>query len=323
MKVLVIGDPHFKVNNVEETNLMTEKILHLAKNNNLDFIVCLGDVLDRHESIHVSPLLRAVDFITQLSLIYPIYVLIGNHDRPNNNIYMTEQHPFTALKGQKNIYIVDSTLKQSINNFDFLFVPYVPPGRFNEAISYFSLDNIKCIFAHQEFRGAKMGAIASIVGDEWPLINPMVISGHIHEFDKLQNNIIYTGTPIQHNFSDSHKKYVFIFDFIDDATTYIQFDLGLPKKKIIKLLCSESHKINDLDPNNYYKIILTGTPEEIKLVKLSQFNLTKVKFSFKTISSSTLQNKSKLFQPSGFMNLFHERIKDDKDLLDTYQTYIK
>jgi DNA repair exonuclease SbcCD nuclease subunit len=323
MKVLVIGDPHFKINNVEETNLMSDKLINLATFHKPDFIVCLGDVLDRHESIHVSPLLRSVDFITKLSFISPIYVLIGNHDRPNNNIYMTDQHPFTALKGWKNIFIVDTSLQQNISDFNFLFVPYVPPGRFQEAISSFSLDNINCIFAHQEFKGAKMGAISSVIGDEWPSSFPLVISGHIHEFDKLQENIIYTGTPIQHNFSDSNNKYVFIFNFTINNYSFDKFDLGLPKKKIIKLPCSDSYKINDLDPSNHYKIILHGTPEEIKLVKLSNFSLPKVKFSFKTISSSQhFVNQSKNFQSSGFFKLFHERIEHYPDLHDTFKNYI-
>jgi DNA repair exonuclease SbcCD nuclease subunit len=323
MKVLVIGDPHFKINNTEETNLMTDKLLNLASLHQPDFIVCLGDVLDRHESIHVSPLLRSVDFITKLSFISPIYILIGNHDRPNNNIYLTDQHPFTALKGWKNIHIIDTPLLQKISLFNFLFVPYVPTGRFKEAISPYDLSDIKCIFAHQEFKGAKMGAIISSNGDEWSLTNPLVISGHIHEFDHLQDNIIYTGTPIQHNFSDSHKKYVFIFDFNSDSYSIEKFNLGLPKKKIVKLSCADSYKINDLNPNHHYKIVLTGTPEEIKLVKLSNFSLPKVKFTFKTLSSSqNFIHQSKSFHSQGFFKLFHDRLQKDHDLMETFKNYI-
>ncbi len=49
-------------------------------------------------------------------------------------------------------------------------VPYVPPGRFVEALNIIDNEwwkNVNCIFAHQEFYGCKMGAIESIEGDKW------------------------------------------------------------------------------------------------------------------------------------------------------------
>jgi DNA repair exonuclease SbcCD nuclease subunit len=319
MNCLVIGDPHFKINNVEDTNLMTKNIISLASQLSPDFIVCLGDVLDRHESIHVSPLLRSVEFITKLSEIAPIYILIGNHDRPNNNIYMTNEHPFSALKGWKNIFIVDTTITKNISGLNFLFVPYVPVGRFTEAINSVDLNQINYIFAHQEFKGAKMGAIKSEIGDEWDLSNPLVISGHIHEFDHLQENIIYTGTPIQHSYSDSNDKTVFMFKFSNNHYSYERFNLGLPKKKILRLSCSESHKINSLDKDTHYKIILSGTPEEIKLIKLSDFKLPNVKFAFKTISSTNIISEKSKYQSMGFINIFLEKIKNEPELYQTFQ----
>ena len=70
---LVIGDPHFKINNVRETQLMHAKICEIARARKPTFIVCLGDVLDRHETIHVSPLERASAFLHELSTIAPLY----------------------------------------------------------------------------------------------------------------------------------------------------------------------------------------------------------------------------------------------------------
>ena len=95
-----------------------------------------------------------------------------------------------------------------------MFVPYVPPGKFDDAIK--TCDDIgdikdyKCIFAHQEFYGAKMGAIISKDGDKWPLHNPLVVSGHIHDYQRPQENIIYIGTPMQHAFGDNTKKTISI-----------------------------------------------------------------------------------------------------------------
>ena len=87
--VLAIGDPHFKVGNVAESEQMTDNLIKLALNIKPTFIVDLGDTLHRHETIHVSPLMRAENMLKQLSEIAPTYLLIGNHDRPNNSNFLT------------------------------------------------------------------------------------------------------------------------------------------------------------------------------------------------------------------------------------------
>ncbi len=65
------------------------------------------------------------------------------------------------------------------------------------------VENVNCIFAHQEFYGCKMGAIESIEGDKWDHSFPLVISGHIHSEQRPQKNIFYPGSVIQHAFGES------------------------------------------------------------------------------------------------------------------------
>ena len=102
LKVLTIGDPHFKVSNVPESEAMTKNLIEIAKQMKPDLIVCLGDILDRHETIHVTPLTLSIQFLEELEQIAPLYTIIGNHDRPNNSDFMSDQHPFNALKQWKN-----------------------------------------------------------------------------------------------------------------------------------------------------------------------------------------------------------------------------
>ena len=264
--VLVIGDPHFKVSNVRETDAMVEAIIRVANEKRPDFIVVLGDILDRHETIHVSPLTRSVKFLARLKDIAPTYVLIGNHDLKNNRQFLSDEHPFTSLKywGPR-MTIVDTTTMVNIKGQTFVFVPYVPPGRFVEALSRCNgWETATCIFAHQEFRGAKMGAIISTEGDEWPLLHPYVISGHIHNYHEPQINILYVGTPIQHAFGDHHDKTISYFTL--NSPTYRdheRIDLGLPRKYIIRITCAE---VSTYIPqhNSELKIIIRGTSGEIK-----------------------------------------------------------
>lgn len=271
--VLTIGDPHFKISNPIESEEMMSKLIILAEKMQPDLIVCLGDILDRHETIHVTPLSSATQFLYQLEQIAPLYVIIGNHDRPNNSDFLSGQHPFNALKMWKNTVVVDKVIKATFKNYyEFIFVPYVYPGRFAEAIGTVSnwertsiiqnnsvqtksgepemvkflriftpimtgedfpypeqkdepsdlnmvdKSSNKChaIFAHQEFYGAKMGAIISEQGDKWPHEYPLIISGHIHDYGRPQNNIIYTGTPMQHAFGDQDTKSISQYVFTSE-----------------------------------------------------------------------------------------------------------
>lgn len=277
VSALVIGDPHFKVSNIRETDLMVGAIREQAQLLQPDIIVVLGDTLDRHETIHVSPLTRAVKFLAQLMAIAPTYLLIGNHDLKNNRQFLSDEHPFTALKyWSDRMTVVDTTTIVQIAEQTFVFVPYVPNGRFMEALDHSSgtdpdttaaWQNATCIFAHQEFKGCQMGAIVSVDGDEWPRNCPYVVTGHIHDYQELQPNLLYTGTPIQHAFGDRHDKTISYFTFHNPThREHERIDLGLPRKRICRITCAEVNTF--VLPQNFeLKIIIRGPSGEIKAIR--------------------------------------------------------
>jgi DNA repair exonuclease SbcCD nuclease subunit len=278
VNILVIGDPHFKIDNVKDTNKMTSRILEIAKNlkseNRLDLIVNLGDTLDRHESIHVDPLNRATKFMSDLQEIAPTVLIIGNHDRPNNSVFLTEEHPFNALKKWSNITVVDKVTALTIKNRKFLFVSYVYPGRFFEAIDTLPLamdPRPDMVFSHQEYLGAKMGVIKSEIGDEWPLDFPYNISGHVHDFDQLQPNLMYAGTPIQHGFADKNNKAILTVTIRGTSSTPIieKIKLGVANKTTLRVTTKEAMDLNIDDlvkDGSEVRVVIKGTTAEISSV---------------------------------------------------------
>lgn len=231
--ILTIGDPHFKNDNGETTEELTTKILDLIKSriDTLDAVAILGDILHRHEKIDLHPFHRAMKFLEQIHDLISeykkreifLYIIIGNHDRSNNRVFMTDEHVFNPLKRWKNTIVADKAIvHKPRKDFQVLLVPYVPPGRFQEAyetvVSERNLEkNINLVLAHQEFHGAKMNLITSNDGDPWDSLKPLCVSGHIHDYQILRSNLIYSGTPIQHGFADVSKKTVSVFTF-----TYIK-----------------------------------------------------------------------------------------------------
>jgi DNA repair exonuclease SbcCD nuclease subunit len=299
MKIFVIGDPHFKSKNALETNEMSNKIYTTIITEKPDFIVVLGDVLDTHETIHVGPLCRATEFLFQLSkLSAHLFVLIGNHDRPSNAVYLTEESPFNACKSWENTTIVDKVTKHNFEDKNFVFLPYVPTGRLAEALTSQNItsENINeydIVFAHQEFKGCNMGMITSNEGDPWDETWPLCISGHIHDYQVLQPNLIYPGTPIQHGYGDSPNKAVMILESEDHNPvkySYRRINLNLPKKLTVHIT-SEELVDYILPENSFVKLIVTGESDKIR--EIMKLDKVKTLLSSERIKLSIQEKKKK------------------------------
>src|SRR5687768_3864548 len=176
LKALCIGDPHIKTDNVKEINIMTEQLVELIIKEDPDFVVILGDTLHKHEDIKVYELDRADVFIEKIwEVSKHLYILIGNHDRPNNEEFLTRRHPFNAYKKWKRMTIVDDVTVSSVpasdgKSYTYLFVPYVKPNRFFEALN---LRNVNIydhsgLFSHQEYKGSNMNKLSKAEADEYP-----------------------------------------------------------------------------------------------------------------------------------------------------------
>lgn len=302
MKVIAIGDPHFRVDNIPEVNLFIDKIEELCKKENPDFIVILGDVLHTHERIHTVPLNKAYEFIERLKKICQIFVLVGNHDMTSNQNFLNENHWMNGMKQWDNIKIVDKLEFFKIDDFLFTFLPYVPPGRFIEALnSNNDIDwkNSDCIFAHQEFFGSKMGCIISMDGDKWDKNFPSVISGHIHNNQTI-DNIYYPGSSMQNAFGESDKNIIPIITFYKNKKYDLsEIDLCLPRKKIIYTDIENIDKIDKKINNSKLsedkiKISLSGVYDDFKAFKKTTKYKDLVKNGVKVVFKTKKEFENKI-----------------------------
>lgn len=283
---IFIGDPHFHTDNIPEVDIFMERIIKLAKEREPDFIVIGGDILHTHERLHTTPLNKAYELVSAMSSIALTYVLVGNHDLINNRQYLTENHWMNGMKKWENVKIIDKVISDCINNEKFVFVPYVPPGRFEEALSTLgkSWEDASCIFAHQEFSGCKMGAIVSVEGDKWPLDYPEVISGHIHSRQIPQANIYYTGSAMQHAFGESEKNIIAHLTFsVFGGYEREEIDLNLPRKKIVYTDVKGMEDYVAPDTKDKIKVTVSGEYEEFKALKKTKKYKKLVKDGLKVV----------------------------------------
>lgn len=316
-KVLFISDIHFKHNNLVESNILIQKLRDLS--DTYDFAVLAGDILDTHERIDCQLLNRAYELVNILRGKTHVYICIGNHDMINNQQFLTTNHWMNGMKEWYNVTIVDKPIRHD----NFIFVPYVYPGRFVEALNKISnWKNAVCIFAHQEIKGCKMGAFISEEGDEWDLQYPQIISGHIHERQRPQSNVFYPGSVLTHAFGGNveEDQGLCVFTFDDQANyTEHRISLGLTPKKTVHVKAGQCIKNKDL--NSSTRIVIVGTTDQIAEHKKSrQYNIIQekgAKIVYKIDNKTETVDK---FKSRNFLNILEDLIKnlEDAEILKDY-----
>lgn len=330
--ILAIGDPHFKLDNIEEVNIFITKVEELVINNKPDIIVVLGDLLHYHERVVINCLNLAYKFIHMLRSYTKTIILVGNHDMESHTQFLTENHWMNAMKYWDNVIIVDKIIL--IDNM--VFCPYVPPGRFIEAldtlgsglrstlgskdplpqVSYWK--QAPLIFCHQEFFGCKMGAIISETGDKWSLDYPQIISGHIHDKQTPQKNIYYTGSSMQHAFGENHhKSLVYI-----KGNELTELPLDIVRKRILNLDIKNIESFDPLkNPNDKIRINITGDFEEFKVFKKTEQYKDLIQSGVKVIYQGV--KKMDIVETHSFEKILYDSVvKENNPQLSIAYNYI-
>jgi hypothetical protein len=112
-----------------------------------------------------------------------------------------------------------------------------------------------------------MGAIQSVHGDAWPVDAPMVISGHIHDYQRPQDNVLYIGASVQNNFGDQTDPRLLCIR--GPGRDWTEIPVLLPKKKTVYTTLEDVH---DLDPSAWVedpavdmvRVVVRGDYEQFK-----------------------------------------------------------
>lgn len=325
MKVLCIGDPHIEEKRLSRCTEMIEAAISVAKKESPNYIVIMGDTLDRFKTINQYALKLACDFFYSLSEIAPLFVLIGNHDRPSHADFMTPDNPFYAMKHSPNITIITTTTVIWVPQLEsnFVFVPYVATGRFEEALSNVDLSSTRCVFAHQELYKCNYNGITSTKGDKWPSSNPLLISGHIHKYQRIGNNIIYVGTPIQITSDEENGKTVSLFTFT--ASDHVERRISLGCKEFKRLVMT-GEQFRTWNPTNkyYWHITIKDNRGEMTLVQTSaKYQQLRATIQFDEIEVSEIRLEDIYeIKTSSYVDLLCNRVKNDPLQLSLLQSLL-
>jgi len=334
-KILAIGDPHFKVDNVEDSINFIELLKTWIETNQSQLckIIVLGDILHTHEKLHTVALNNAVNFFKMLiSFKLPIYALVGNHDATSNTIFLTNNHWLNSLKEWDSLTIVDYPIKINFSYEDgeeIVLCPYVPDGRFVEALNHIpSWKDATIVFGHQLIDNAKMGMIVAKDVEEWKDEYPYLISGHIHDKQQVKKNAFYTGSSMQHAFGDQDDKSLCLISLEDGEVKKEDVYLTIRKKKILYAdVTNLEETLEKMKEDTEYKIVLSGNENEFKAIKnsslfkdaMKQDNLKNITFKSKIKETATSLNEN--VKNDDFCECLLELIKEEDDpyLLSLYE----
>lgn len=285
-------------------------------------IILLGDVLHTHERIHTSCLQAAEELFRMCTRYTSTYVLVGNHDYISNSQFLTSCHWMTPFKAWSNLTIVDRVVSFSHHGNRFVACPYVPDGRFVEALStYPDWMEAHMIFAHQTLDGVYMGAIQCENVEAWLPHYPMLCSGHIHDKQEVHPNLYYTGTPFQQAFGEKRNKSIVLFTVENGVSSRHEIQLKISDKRIEYMTVQDAYTYKlTVEEHEMVRITIRGTREECRVFKKS--NAFQYLSSLaKIVLDETEQVREEESKDQSFHDVLYQSIQSNFFLTQLYKRH--
>jgi len=354
VKILHCGDLHIGANESflgekaasrrVESLLTFERIIEIAKENNVEAVLITGDLFDfnKIEKSFSSRVLEIICSIPQIKVFYSC----GNHDPFNH------ENPFFDTKLPENFYIFPNEfalfeLSDSVNIYGKSFGEILEKGEEKLNIPVDSEKvNIMCLHGEYGFNSGR-----NPISNNFVLTSGMdyIALGHVHARTTPEKvgstHIAYCGCPEGLGFDELGEKGVYILD-IDKNSCNCEFikvgkRIHISEKVDIsslsdsmaiysKILTVLKEKYGDNFGENLYKIILSGEIEEnISL------NTTEVAERLKTqtyftkvydnteIKIDTQALKNEISLKGIFTRKMLERINNEPEKADEYKKALK
>ena len=328
-KFLIIGDLHLSNTNSLQTDILHREIIKIIYERRPEFIVLLGDFLSTHEKLHMLPFNRAINLLNDIHETgIETFLLIGNHDMISGREYLTTTHAFNSLKKWSRMNVIDKCVlfEREVNGeiIKFITIPYLPNNMFMKGLKDCNLtDEIvktaNLVFCHQEFDGCEINKLSKSKCDKYPLDFPLCIAGHIHDYEKVQSNLIYFGTPYQNSFSEKPNKGINIITIKDGKIDIEKIKLSIPQK--IQITINYKDLYSFVIPDGEVKIKIVGPILQVKeLLKTrelaTKFSNVKIVYSDTTEIKEIPENKDTL----SFSEKIKKEFENDRELSELFQS---
>ena len=225
MKILLSTDYHFGKSQGLYDNIIfngIKEICSYAKENNIKYMIHLGDVLDTKQSILTSTLNKLAEGFNLINDTFEkTWIIIGNHDLNGKDYFNKNNHNLHILNAYPNINIIDNPMKLTISNKELFLLPYYP----TEYLKKIKFEDADYLLGHIEVKGFMISP--NYISDG---INPndltkykKVLLGHFHK-RQSNNNIYYIGNLVRFFYGENDQPRGWaILNLENDEIEYVDY----------------------------------------------------------------------------------------------------
>lgn len=328
--ILVIGDPHIasyhKFSQVVDSGYTIRELEHLQvakdivntiNNNEVDCVVCLGDVFDKvGDKISIDNMRTVAEWISIIqeacikkNILF--YILVGNHDSNSANGY---SHKLIPFKPYQNIRIIDSFEEEN----NMIFLPHSIDVEYAESFLQNKQNKKdKIIFSHMELKDINLGnGIFTTKGISLHTLSEFkdTLQGHYHTPGKYGKNIWLPGATQKTSFKDPGGGYLCLYK---DQKVIKQNYTG---PKWYTLYDEDLDQLSAISNDNYVKLCLSCDSmldiNGIKKEDLNRFKGSEIEIDIHRISSKNLkrsQEEIEVESPTEILNTFINQQNIDEE----------
>ena len=243
MKIALITDTHFGVRNDSQTfieyfrQFYDEVFFPYLKENNIDTICHLGDIVDRRKYISYTTLRAFTDmFINPIRENgYEFHCIVGNHDIPYRNT--NDINAMNEIFADSNGLYLNLYSEPKVVDFDgteILMMPWINNANYKDSLASMQSTEAQIMFGHFEISGFEM--MRGQTCDHGMDVKHFrkfdtVYSGHFHHKSTM-GNITYLGNPYELTWGD-----------YDDPRGFHVFDTETRELEFIKNPYRMFHKV--------------------------------------------------------------------------------
>jgi hypothetical protein len=235
------------------------------------------------------------------------YFLKGNHDIYNKVGNITS---LNILSQYGTVITKNCTLNLNIQGANSL-IKFIPWSEKQDFVEQVNKDNSNLVISHRMLQGAKHNGIV-LDGESLESLDvskfDYAFIGHVHEYQKVKDNIYYIGSLVSNNFNDkSQEKGFIVYDFNQKSFERVINPFS-PKYIVKKIKSLEEYNnfINNLkqDDSEFYDIRFELKEGE-KIPEFEQTNNIRISIS-KTDSVENRLENANLLTPQLLLEKYKE-----------------
>lgn len=321
MKIGVITDLHTKDSNISLVENICEQVSSLCKENNLNTLFVLGDLLVSRKMQSQEVLLSIKKQLEVLAKNSNVYVLVGNHDKTKTN----SERSFLDIYNVRKVKIIRKDYLIKFDNVTIACLSYFDEsGLYPKLLSKIvkgldeAVDNY--LFTHIAVNGVKNNDGSQVNNNLKPNVFKSfkkVFVGHYHDKSLVSNNIHYIGSGYQANFGEDKEKGLTILDLETGEHNQIVLDFPVYETFSIDIDDYNDDVLNDIvsiknSQSCFVKLKLTG--DSLKIKNLNKEKLLDAGIKVVNMGSDVIAEQEEVEK--------EYRILSDSQISESFESWI-